>query len=87
VSFGKYDLNAGNEYSPNQSWDAPQTKELIGHKDRYWDWLHASRKEGEGFLRNGYIGPGPSCFLLVTERETGGFPTQNLNFYTSVCNI
>lgn len=87
VSFGKYDLNAGNEYSPNQSWDAPETKELIGHKDRYWDWLHASRVSGEGFLRNGYIGPGPSCFLLVTERETGGFPTQDLNFYTSVCNI
>jgi len=41
------------------------------------------------WLRNGYIGPGPSCLLLTTEKDTNTqpFPLQTPSFYTSVCNI
>ena len=39
-------------------------------------------------MRNGFVGPGSSCFLMTTDQETGNFPSyEELKFYTSVCNI
>ncbi len=89
-SFGKYDAQPGREDSPNQKDDQPFCRELLGVRVHYTEWLnnYYGSADNRSYLRNGYIGPGPSCFLLTTDKETGSFPSfGNQNFYTSVCNI
>jgi len=70
---------------------------MLSDPDRYSDWIDdsgSSDKEttqNESDVRMGYIGPGSSCFLLTTEKETGRFPLysedSNNYIYTSICNL
>ena len=87
VSFCKYNLKAGNgdaTYNdPDETW---HTSEMIGTLDQYEQWFEDGGPI-TGFVRNGFIGPGPSCFLLTTKEETGGFSQPYPRFYTSICNI
>ena len=87
ASFGKYDMQAGTSWTPNQGWDEPCIKEILGVRGHYDYWLNAPVSDDRGSLRNGFIGPGPSCFLLTTTESAGSFPAIDSNFYTSVCNI
>lgn len=64
-----------------QAYNAGYTETLEDDVPMITDWPK--------WLRNGYIGPGPSCLLLTTEKDTNTqpFPLQTHQFYTSVCNI
>lgn len=87
VSFGKYDMQPGTSTVPNQMSSEVCIKELLGVTQHYDYWLNKDVSDDRGSLRNGFIGPGSSCFLLYTDKDTGAFPTNTLDFYTSVCNI
>lgn len=99
ASFGKYDLRPGTAAQPNNSQtESGYLSELIAPTDEYNIWLNTKwpsnrdgNKPGEMYLRNGFIGPGPSCFLLSTEDETIKDNTESFNgsdkLYTSICNI
>lgn len=99
ASFGKYDFRPGTAAQPNNAkTDSGYISELIAPTSEYTRWLTANIPEWisagkekeivEMYLRNGFIGPGPSCFLLSTEEETGGFTVPNTSkLYTSICNI
>ena len=102
VSFGKYDFRPGvAPYPNNANTNSGYVAEIIAPTDEYTGWLNGNiqnidynnlPEEGRYYmhlgLRNGYIGPGPSCFLLATEQPTEGFTVPNTSkFYTSICNI
>ena len=99
ASFGKYDFRPGTAAQPNNvDPKSGYIAELIAPTSEYTNWLTANIPEWvsagkekeivEKYLRNGFIGPGPSCFLLSTEEETGGFIVPNTSkLYTSICNI
>lgn len=96
VSFGKYDFRPGIADEPNQetSWD--EYADLIGLYDNYNSWLDyrtpgvpSPTQEQIWRLeqaRNGYIGPGPSCFLMSTKEDIDHHDDNN-NVETIVCNI
>ena len=81
--------------------DPREIAEMIPNYGIYNGWLNEGGSEDqEGFLsalvgrtdilflsRNGYIGPGPSCFLMTIQGETGVIPIFNGRFHTSICNI
>lgn len=88
VSFGKYDLRPG--YKDTQAnmagWGGgEENQELVGTSHDFNQWV--DRERDENTARCGFIGAGPSCFLLTTEKETGLFPLLNPRIYTSICNI
>lgn len=86
VSFGKYDLRAGNEDEVNQDWgESEESQEMLAKYGQYIFYLENNGPAQA--VRNGYIGPGGSCFILTTEEETGGFNKPESRFYTSICNI
>ena len=85
VSFGKYGLRAGMDAAPNMADDVREIAELLPHYDVYKNWLDSNDAKLQA--RNGFIGPGPSCFLLTTKENVGRFPVTNNKFYTSICNI
>lgn len=102
VSFGKYDFKPGVASYPNNAHtESGYVAEIIAPTDEYTRWLNANtqnidydslpsngKNKVELGLRNGYIGPGPSCFLLTTEQSTKGFTLPDASkFYTSICNI
>lgn len=102
ISFGKYDFKPGTASYPNNSHtESGYVAEIIAPTSEYTRWLNANtqnidydslpsygKNQVELGLRNGYIGPGPSCFLLATEQPTEGFTVPNASkFYTSICNI
>lgn len=85
VSFNKYDLRPGNADEPNQDWsDSQESQEFLSRQSYYQTWLNGS--DDARNCRNGYIGPGPSCFLISTEGDVAGFNTGS-NFQTIICNI
>ena len=88
VSFGKYDFRPGVASAPNMNLGdngSGEVQEFLGKSDNYVYWL--DRNYYDMNLRKGPIGPGPSCLLLTTKDETGGFPMYENKFYTSICNI
>jgi len=95
VSFAKYDLRPGEESQANMDYttsdgDGPNSAEMHGRTKRYRNWLQAAvypMTQDNQAVKIGYIGAGPSCFLLTTENETGLFPLNSSAFYTSICNI
>lgn len=95
VSFAKYDLRPGEESQPNMDYtredgQGPNSAELLGRTKRYRNWLNETvypNDQNNYQVRIGYIGAGPSCFLLTTEEESGLFPLLSNAFYTSICNI
>lgn len=88
VSSCKYDFRAGQEDQPNVQWGETNVSvELLGTTDLYKMYVNGDKDTDSCNSRNGYIGPGPSCFLLTTKEETSGFPTYRNKFYTSICNI
>lgn len=86
ISFGKYDLRPGCESEANQDWDGCEQQEFLTLYDNYTTWLDQDRIEVKN-ARNGYIGPGPSCFLISTKTDTGNPVNSEPRFYTSICNI
>lgn len=98
ASFAKYDLKPGLNRQPNNDdRDGRVHQELIGtvnifeawygQFDNYIDELSHNVNDLQRMTRAGYIGPGPSCFILTTEQSTGTFPTPLDGFWTSICNI
>lgn len=95
VSFAKYDLRPGEEDQANMDYtteggNGPNSAEMHGTTRRYRNWLQAAvypMTQDNQAVKIGYIGAGPSCFLLTTENETGLFPLNSNAFYTSICNI
>lgn len=88
VSFGKYDLKPGTLSQVNNGTNdgaGAEVQEFVTYGTNYDVWK--TDNGWKGYLRNGFIGPGPSCFLLTTESETGTFPMPKNKFYTSICNI
>jgi len=88
VSFGKYDFRPGIASAPNMNLGdngSGEVQEFLGKSDSYVYWLDHDYYDMN--LRKGPIGPGPSCLLLTTKDETGGFPMYENKFYTSICNI
>ena len=88
VSFGKYDFRPGVASAPNMNLGdngTQEVQEFLGKSDSYVWWLDHNYYDMN--LRKGPIGPGPSCLLLTTKDETGGFPMYENKFYTSICNI
>ena len=80
--------------------DPREIAEMIPNYDVYNSWIsedYQLEQQGLGIFddmynylflsRNGYIGPGPSCFLMTTEGETGVIPIFDGRFHTSICNI
>ena len=95
ISFAKYDLRPGEESQANMDYtteggQGPNSAELLGRTKRYRNWLDETvypNDQNNYQVRIGYIGAGPSCFLLTTEQDSGLFPLQSNAFYTSICNI
>lgn len=88
VSFAKYDLKAGTESQANMDWNSNHTdEELLSDSDQYNKWFEENQTET--YPRVGFIGPGPSCFLLTTKDETSYFSVygNNNSICTSICNI
>lgn len=84
VSFCKYDLRAGIEDQPNMDWDADEAQEFLATQEDYKYWI--DHNESSQLVRNGYIGPGPSCFLVSTEDDLGQ-SNGNARLRTMICNI
>ena len=93
IAACKYDFAVGREGVPNQSSNDYYTAcEFFSFPWELRNWLNeydvADQEQDRS--RQGYIGPGPSCFLMVTDDNFGtyNFP-QNAQkgFYTSICNI
>lgn len=91
VSFGKYDLRAGGDSEANMRDDVEEAEFV--DRDGYNYWLtHGYQDFGEGYdlqynARNGYIGPGSSCFIIALEDSVSRFMQNSEDFYTSICNI
>lgn len=92
ASFAKYNFDPGTSKSANMLDpseedvnDSTEHQEILGISGSYTYWLEKDRYDMQ--LRKGPIGPGPSCFLLTTENESGSFGTSNKQFSTCICNI
>lgn len=98
ISSAKYDLIPGKSSVPNQvsEWDA--AREFLNSSDDLNKWLLHEYVPGNDenwmdedadYIRNGFIGGGPSCFLMVTDNDFGtyDFPAASGGLYTSICNI
>lgn len=96
-SFCKYDYRPGISSQPNNADRnaGAETMEFLSTTSNFNDWYEDggdTRWESWRYwIRNGYIGPGPSCFIFTTEEDTNikeqPFPMKTGGFYTSVCNI
>lgn len=97
-SFCKYDFKPGTLGQPNNiNVKGAEVQEFLATTSNFNDWynngqsyyLQIGDSGYKTWLRNGYIGPGPSCFILTTEDKTNAtdFPMSTGGFYTSVCNI
>lgn len=103
VSFAKYDFDPGESRSPNMTTDnedinnSSEHQEFLGTSGSYTYWLTWVQVIDFGLValtrwdmkvRKGPIGPGPSCFLLTTKTNSGGyFQAQGSRFSTCICNI
>ena len=92
ASFAKYNFDPGTSKSANMIAgvedidNSTEHQELLGVSNSYTYWIGTKRYDMS--IRKGPIGPGPSCFLLTTENDAGGyFQTQGNRFSTSICNI
>lgn len=93
VSFGKYDFRPGLSNEPNQESTQNEAQDMLDHHGYYESWLSnptipdpLTTLYWERYqLRNGYGGPGPSCFLM-TSNQNINLPYTN-TVQTVVCNI
>lgn len=102
ISSCKYDIKVGKSQTvTNQSSNLPGSSEFLEKSDDMSEWFHNVYKHwgmpGEeveerdtrpdSYNRCGYIGPGPSCFLITTDDDFGIHNIANNDLYTSICNI
>ena len=99
VSWCKYDLKAGcKQTAVNQMATECGCGEFLdttGDMERWMDSRIIPRDDDEKagyrypWRRSGYIGPGPSCFLMTTENDFGTIyeTLQPCFMETSICNI
>lgn len=95
VSSCKYDLKPGRSGSiSNQTLDYDTVAEFLDSTKSLDLWLNSSSNipftldyadEDHDFVRNGYIGPGSSCFVISAENNLPVIPYDGI--YTSICNI
>lgn len=97
ASWGKYDLPAdhvahinmdqtGDAADDNEAKNANDGREILSRAGYYNSWINASSADWTRNTRNGYIGPGSSCFLITLKENDG--PAYNGNVMaTSICNI
>lgn len=90
ISQCKYNLKVGSSQSvPNQQSDYATYAEFMKDTEDLDDWLNSISwyDEPEDRARAGYIGPGPSCFLALTDNDFCITKAPKNEFYTSICNI
>ena len=92
ISTCKYDIKvAGSTSEANQNSTYFLSAEFLSYGNEAHDNKYdPDKNDGVGdFIRQGYIGPGTSCFLIVTEdnleKPNGSEGSKVL--YTSICNI
>lgn len=89
ISSCKYDLKPGHEMSVSNQTDTHgltgefiDTSEDLNNFLNSLDWADSV----SDFIRCGYIGAGPSCFLAVTDSNFGTY-SETTKLCTSICNI
>lgn len=97
VSFGKYDLKPGYDDAPNMDGYNAESQEFLMNYHDYKTWTSEEYSPNniagrdltfaKEQVRNGYIGPGPSCFLLSLDKDVTGEFYSSGDIYTSICNI
>lgn len=92
VSMCKYDQKVSSVITePNENNTDPDTGEFLDKGDHARSYKYDStwNESKSDFIRQGYIGPGPSCFLIVTKDNLGIPNGSNRSkvLYTSICNI
>ena len=92
VSMCKYDQKVSSVVTEsNESNTDPDTGEFLDKGDHAWHYKNDSGWNDtiSDFIRQGYIGPGPSCFLIVTkdDLENPSGSERSKILHTSICNI
>lgn len=85
VAFGKYDFRPGLDQEPNQEWDDDihEAQDMLDHHGFYNTWI--TTEDWKRQARNGFAGPGPSCFLISTDNDVTTYGTDKIQ--TMICNI
>ena len=91
ISMGKYDIKVSSSISEaNQTNMDPDTGEFL-NKPEYahlYKYDTGWNKTESDFIRQGYIGPGPSCFVIAIKEDfKHHVPSAKDQLYTSICNI
>lgn len=86
VSFAKYDFRPGLDQEPNQEWSDEQheAQDMLDHHG-YYDYWARDFNDWERQARNGFTGPGPSCFLMSVDKAINDAATTDVQ--TIICNI
>lgn len=86
ASFGKYNFQTGGmERFPNTT-AHKDGGEFIDKSEWLYSWINDWNDSRDDFLRCGFIGPGPSCFLIATKGDFGTYYDNN-KLHTLICNI
>lgn len=96
IASCKYDLKIGTSESvANQSDSGPAVSEFLDNVGDLNKWRGIGSDNfitdyffyDHDFVRNGYIGPGSSCFLITAKDYIPATNNLNNSIYTSICNI